>query len=93
MAGELIIRKRISELTVNKRVIELGLNVGYNASKGITASTQYFTFTDGSTLNDDLSTRYIRVGMRDGRVRVDQTLTEDGFDGIEDTDWENTNIL
>ena len=30
-----------------------------------------------------------RKGVRDGAFVLDKALTEDGFDGVEDTDWEN----
>jgi hypothetical protein len=40
---------------------------------------QYFYFEN----------RTIRVGVRDTAFVIDQTITEIGFDGSEDTDWEN----
>ena len=43
---------------------------------------QYYQFTDGSGVSG-------RIGMRGGKIMVDITLTELGFDGAENTDWEN----
>lgn len=44
---------------------------------------QYVIYTDGST--------YFRDGVRDGAFVVDVAITEQGFDGEKDTDWEELN--
>lgn len=42
---------------------------------------QYYIFTDGVDT--------FRIGVRDTYFVLDQTITEDGFGGAEDTDWAN----
>lgn len=42
---------------------------------------QYRYFTDG--------TSSFREGVRSGKFVLDKTLTDTGFSGTEDTDWEN----
>lgn len=44
-------------------------------------SLTYFYFTDGIT-------KY-RIGVRDSKFVLDKALTGTGFEGIENTDWEN----
>jgi hypothetical protein len=46
---------------------------------------QYIIYTDGSSVYRD--------GVRDGNWVVDIELTELGFSGEEDTDWENLEEL
>lgn len=42
---------------------------------------QYIYYTDGSTI--------WRKGVRNSEYVIDKTLTGTGFNGIENTDWEN----
>jgi len=42
---------------------------------------QYIEYTDGATTYRD--------GVRNTKFVIDVELTETGFDGVEDTDWEN----
>ena len=44
------------------------------------ATGQYYKTTDGTTKQ--------RFGTRDGKWVVDEALTELGFDGVENVDWE-----
>lgn len=53
----------------------------YCATIVIDSDVTWSTLTDGTTT--------IRKLIRDGYYVVDKTLTELGFDGVEDTDWEN----
>jgi hypothetical protein len=46
---------------------------------------QYVIYTDGVDT--------CRDGIRDGDYVVDIELTDLGFDGVEDTDWENLETL
>jgi hypothetical protein len=46
---------------------------------------QYVTYYDGIT--------EWRKGVRDGYFVWDRAITLTGFDGIEDTDWENVRML
>lgn len=48
-------------------------------------SRQYMYFTDGSTS--------FRMGVRGGKLYVDKALTETGFAGMQDVDWENLNTI
>ena len=74
--GMAIIRK-IAPLLMQ---IDLNFIELYSAIGGISAiETQLFS--DG--------TNNFRIQVRDGALKFDEAKTELGFDGIEDTDWEN----
>ena len=48
------------------------------------------TTVDGYTMyTDSVTGTKFRVGMRNSQLQVDKALTATGFDGAENTDWEN----
>lgn len=83
MSGELYIEKRVGELQMNQRILEMKIG-------GMFALIpQYRIFSDRVTKNVDLSQKYIRCGMRGGIFVTDTTLTLLGFNGTENIDWLN----
>lgn len=45
--------------------------------------------TNGYTIYTGSSGTIFRIGIRETQLQVDKALTETGFDGVENTDWEN----
>jgi hypothetical protein len=73
--------KRVEAL-VNYSLIDTFTIIETGSLAGV---VQYITYDDG----DD----HYRKGVRGGTFVIDKTITVLGFSGVEDTDWENVQII
>lgn len=69
--------------------------VAYENYEAFNTATKDFFFRVGGNIQNGyqifgsvVGSRY-RIGIRDSQLQIDKELTATGFDGVENTDWEN----